>query len=239
METKRSYGKSLGGAALVGGLVGVVGEALVMLYSHTPLYEAGFATIAVGTTLGLIGAVLFACGVYTKIESLGAIGAILPFCGLAAAVAGATAAASKESGSKLKGAVASLVGLLVKVVAVGIALCCVIGAVMFFTGLGAAYTAPYAPGGVLVESVGPPYGTAAGPPNGVPVGVDLLALGWALLIGAGLCFLAQALLMVTKLPLPVFLVGLLTLGGLLTPTGVMKHLVSLGGGGLQVMIIDA
>jgi stage V sporulation protein AC len=239
MVEKPSYGKAIGGAFLVGGMLGVVGEALVVLYSHTPLYAAGFSTIVALATLGLIGAVLFIVGIYPKLETFGGMGAVLPFSGLAAAVAGATFGVGKASGSMGKGALTSFVELLCKVVLIGTAICCLIGTAVFFTGLGAVHTAPYAPGGVLVEMVGPPNGSEAGPPNGVPVGVEPLAFVWAFVISSILCALAQLVLMLTRLPMPVFLVSLFTIGALLTPTGFMKFLASLGGGGFQVMIIDA
>ncbi|MCL1799711.1 MAG: hypothetical protein FWG23_08265 [Eggerthellaceae bacterium] len=239
MEEKPNYGKAIGGAALVGGVFGVVGMGLVAAYSFTPLYGQGVSIFFVLGTLGLIGAILFLCGVYPKLEAIGGMGAVLPICGFVSAVAGATFGASKATGSAGKGALVAVVELLCKVVLVAIALCCVVATIMHFTNLGTVFTAPYAPGGISVDQVGAPWGSADGPPMGVPVSLDPLSFVWAFVVAALVTATAQAVLMLTKLPVPIYLVILLTLGAILTPFGIMKALAVLGGGGFQVLIVDA
>jgi hypothetical protein len=234
-----SFGKAIGGAFIVGAVLVTIGQAFMVLLSHTPLYAAGFSTIVLLVCMGLLGSVLFLADIYPKLESFGGMGAVLPFSGLASAVAGMTFGIGKEAGGPGKGAIVALIELGCKVVLLGTAICLALGAIYYFSDFGTVFTAPYAPGGVMVEHVGPPNGAEAGPPNGVPVGVDPLAFMWAFLIGGALCAIAQLLLMLTKLPVGVFLVILFAIGAILTPFGVMKWLVILGGAGCQVLILDA
>ena len=239
MQEKPNYGKAIGGAALVGGLLGVLGMALVMIFGMTPLYSQGLSIFFVLGALGLIGAILYLCNIYPKLEAFGGMGAVLPICGLVAAVAGATFGVGKATGSYAKGAKVAIVDLLVKIVLVATAICCVVGAFIYFTDIGSVFTAPYAPAGLVVEQVGPPNGTADGPPMGIPVGIDPLAFLWAFIVVAVIAAVAQAILMLTKIPMPAYLITLLAVGGVLTPLGLMKATVLFGGGGFQVLIIDA
>jgi hypothetical protein len=240
MEKERpSFGKAIGGAFIVGALLGTIGQLFMVLLSHTPLYSAGFSTIAVLICMGLLGVILFLADIYPKLESFGGMGAVLPFSGLAAAVAGITFGVGREKGGPGKGAVVALIEMLCKVVLIGTAICMALGAIYFFTGFGTVFTAPYAPGGVLVEHVGPPNGGEAGPPNGVPAGINPLGFVWAFLICGALCAVAQLIFMLTKLPQGIYLVILFSAGALLTPFGIMKWLVTVGGGGCQVLILDA
>jgi stage V sporulation protein AE len=233
------FGKAIGGAFIVGAVLVTIGQVFMVLLSHTPLYAAGFSTLALLVCMGILGSVLFLADIYPRLEGFGGMGAVLPFSGLASAVAGMTFNIGKEAGGPGKGAVVAIIEMGCKVVLLGTAICMVLGAVYYFSGFGTVFMAPYSPGGVLVEQVGPPNGTEAGPPNGVPVGVDPLAFLWAFLIGGTLCAIAQLILMLTKLPMGVFLVILFGVGAALTPFGVMKWLVMLGGAGCQVLILDA
>lgn len=239
MEEKPNFGKAIGMAALVGGCLGLLGHILVVLFSFTPLYLQGQSIFLVLGTLGIIGAILFVTGTYPKLEAIGGMGAVLPFCGLSAAVAGATFGVGKATGSGKKGAMVAIIELLVKVVLVGTALCCVIAVVVFFSGFGAIFTAPYAPGGIVVTQVGPPNGSADGPPMGIPVSVDFLAFVWSFITVAVLSAITQAILMLTKVPMSVYLVILFVLSGICTPFGLIKGLVSVTGGGFMVLIAGA
>ncbi|MCL2827047.1 MAG: SpoVA/SpoVAEb family sporulation membrane protein [Eggerthellaceae bacterium] len=239
MEEKPNFGKGVLLAALVGGCAGLLGQILVSLYSFTPLYGQGLTTIFVLATFVLIGAVLFLTGIYPKLEKIGGMGAVLPLCGLASAIAGATFGVGKATKSYGKGALTPIIELLVKIVLVGTELCCIIAVVSNFIGFDASVTAPYAPGGIVVTNVGMPNGTEAGPPMGIPVSIAPLTFVWAFVVGAVVAIIFHIIFVLTKINMSIYLVILLTLGGLLTPFGIMKDVVLFGGGGFQVMIIDA
>ncbi|MCL2883482.1 MAG: SpoVA/SpoVAEb family sporulation membrane protein [Coriobacteriia bacterium] len=239
MQEKPNYLKALGGAALIGGVFGILGEALLMVYAATPLYGQGLSTLFVLGTLGVIGSCLFIAGIYPKFEKFGGMGAVLPFAGLCAAFAGMTFGVGKATGSAAKGALKVFIELFLKVVILGMIICCIVGLIVYFTGFGTVFTAPYAPAGVVVNQVGPPNGTAAGPPMGVPTGIDGLAFLWAFITAAVISMIAQIILMLTKLKLPTYLVIIFVVGAILTPFGVMKAIVVFGGAGLQVLTIGA
>ena len=233
MNEKPSIGKAVGMAALVGGIIGVIGHTLVVLFAFTPLYTQGLSIFLVLGTLGIIGAILFITGTYPKLEAIGGMGAMLPFCGLSAAVAGATMGAGKATGSLFKGAMTAIIELLVKIVLLGTAICCVISVVMLLTGFGVQYTVPYAPGGVVVDLV------EGGPPMGIPVDFDPLYFLWSFLCVGALAGICQFILMITKVSVPVFFVAAFVLSGLLTPFGVIQALVKLTGGGFMVLLLGA
>jgi hypothetical protein len=239
MGEKPNFGTAILGALIVGGILGVLGEALVVAWSFTPLYGMGFSTVAVLASIGVIGVILFDLGLWDKIEKIGGMGSVLPFCGLAAALAGTTFGTAMATGSKAKGAAKTFVEMIVKIVLFGTAINIVIAVIVFLTGFGAANYAPYAPGGVMVENVGPPNGTAAGPPMGVPVAVDPMAFVWAFVFAGVISAVLQLILMLTKIPMPAYLVTLFSLGGVLAPFGVMKAAVATSGGGFQVQVFDA
>ncbi|MCL2889505.1 MAG: SpoVA/SpoVAEb family sporulation membrane protein, partial [Eggerthellaceae bacterium] len=171
-------------------------------------------------TLGVIGVILFLCDIYPKLEKVGGMGAVLPFCGLSAAVAGATFGAGKAAGSMKKGAVVALVELLCKVVLFGTLLCCLVSVVVYFTGFGAGYTAPYAPGGIEPS-------------------INILTFLWSFITVGVIAVITQVILMLTKIPMGIYLVCLLFLGAFLTPFGVMQAAVDFAGGGFIVLIMDA
>lgn len=83
--------KKLAGAFIVGGIFGLMGQVIMVLIGGIlgPGYGPELVVPLVLGVMGIIGGVLFACGLYQKIEKVGGFGAIMPFCGLAAAVAGA------------------------------------------------------------------------------------------------------------------------------------------------------
>ena len=235
---KPSYPKAIASAFVVGGAFGVVGQCLVLLYGMTPIYESGFLSVAVLLTMGVIGGVLFVAGVYPKLEEVGGAGAQLMFSGLVAALAGMFCGVRKQTGSAGKAIKAMFVELMVKVIAVATLICMVIALVIHFTGFGAIYTASYAPAGIVVENVGAPWGDAQGSPLGTAVGIEPISLLWAFLIIGAICALAQWFLMAAKAPFPLFMTALIVIGGLLTPFGVMKQLVSAAGGGAMIVVLD-
>ncbi|MDR3052735.1 MAG: SpoVA/SpoVAEb family sporulation membrane protein [Coriobacteriales bacterium] len=231
--------KNIGGAFLVGGVLSVVGQLLIVLFSFTPLYAQGLSTLFVLYGMGILGGALFLFDIYPKIERFGGMGAVMPFSGLMAAIASCVFGVGSATKSPGKGISAAFVDLIVKVVILGTVICAALGSVYYFAGILGPLTAPYAPAGIVVTNVGAPNGTEAGPPMGIPVGVDFVAFLWAFVVGGLICALAHAVLEITKLPVPVFLVIIFSLGALLVPTGAMKFLVSFGGAGCQVMVFDA
>ncbi|MCL2883483.1 MAG: hypothetical protein FWF30_03330, partial [Coriobacteriia bacterium] len=239
LQERPHYLKALGGAALIGGLFGLLGEALLMVYASTPLYGHGLAIVFVLGTLGVIGTGLFIGGIYPKLEKFGGMGAVMPFAGICAAFAYMTLSVGKATGSAIKGAFKVFIELFLGVVILSMVICCILSLIAYFTDFGSVFTAPYAPAGIVVDQVGPPNGTAAGPPMGIPVSVDALALIWAFITAAVVTSIAQLVLMITKLSMPVYLVIIIVFAAILTPYGVMKGLAVFGGAGSQVLTIGA
>ncbi len=244
LSHKQLTGTSLGKAVLmsfiVGGALGVLGALLVIAYSFTPLYLAGFSMVCVLATLGLIGAILFVTGLYPKLEKIGGMGAMLPFTGLPCAIAGAVVGVGMQTGSKGKAAMVAVIEFGLKILLVGTLICCTVSAIFFFAGFdGAVFYTTYAPGGVVVAQVGAPWGDAGGPPMGIPVGIDAMAILWAFLIAGAICAFMQLIWQVTKIPVPVLFIILISIGSVLAPLGVYKPIAQLAGGGFQVLICGA
>ncbi|MDR2715661.1 MAG: SpoVA/SpoVAEb family sporulation membrane protein, partial [Coriobacteriaceae bacterium] len=230
--------KAIGMAALVGGCFGLVGHALMLAFAMTPAYTEGATMPLVLISLGLIGAVLFLCGIYPKLEEIGGMGAILPFSGLSSAIAGMTFGSGKAQGSAGKGIAAPLVHIFLKAIVPALVVCCAIAAVMKFAGFGGVNAAPYPPAGVAVTMLGPPNGPE-GPPAGIPVGIEPISFLWSFISVAVISAVVQAVFMLRTFKMGTFFLGLIVLGGILTPFGIMKMAVQFGGGGVEMLIIDA
>lgn len=231
-------GKQIAWAFLVAGVLCLVGEAILVAVCFTPLYEMGFHSVVALLVFGIFGGILFLVGIYPKLEEKAGIGAIMPLSGLMASVAGMFCGMAEETGSKSKAARGVLIELMGKVILLSIVIASIVSAVYYFSGLLGPLGAPYAPGGIEADLIGPPNGTADGPPTGVPVSVDPLGFVWAFVIGGAIGAFFQLLFMLSKLPVPRFLVLSFSLGALLVPTGIMKALVQLSGAGTMVHIFD-
>jgi hypothetical protein len=83
--------KKLLGSFIVGGFFGLIGQLLLVLIGSAlgPGFDPNMIAVLTLIVMGIIGALLFACSLYQKIDKIGGFGAIMPFCGLAAAVSGA------------------------------------------------------------------------------------------------------------------------------------------------------
>lgn len=90
--------KRLAGAFLVGGCLGLLGQAFYTLWQAVLGSGAAMAMPAALVSLGIVGGVLYVCDVYQKIEKVGAIGAAMPFSGLVSAVAGMFLQGARERG---------------------------------------------------------------------------------------------------------------------------------------------
>ncbi|MDR2502836.1 MAG: SpoVA/SpoVAEb family sporulation membrane protein [Deltaproteobacteria bacterium] len=77
--------KSYAGAFLVGGGIGVSGQAIMELYLYM---EVPYARLIMVFTLASCGALLHNLGIYGKLSALAGVGADVPLCGLAAGIAG-------------------------------------------------------------------------------------------------------------------------------------------------------
>jgi hypothetical protein len=232
MNEKAHFGKAVGGAFLVGGLIGLIGEALIMLIYNSPIYETGVQMPVLLILLGLIGSSIFLMGnLWPRLEKFGGLGLILPFLGLAGSVSGMTFGIGMEKRSAGKGALAVLLNIAVKNILICMIFGMAVGTLVHFTGFGAQNLAPYPPGGILVDQPNP-YVL-------IPVGIDPLAFIWSFLFGGFLCALAQAIMMIFKLSMPAMMILVTCLGVILTPLGIMRVIGGIGGGGIMIMIIAA
>lgn len=119
-------------AFIVGGLFSILGQWLLVMYTSALGANSGLIIPLVLLTFGVLGALLFICGIYQKIEKIGYYGAILPFCGLCAAVAGTFLGAKTQTGSSSAGTQAAL-ALIKFVLGIGIFLAVLVGIVAFYT----------------------------------------------------------------------------------------------------------
>ncbi|MCF0254029.1 MAG: SpoVA/SpoVAEb family sporulation membrane protein [Duodenibacillus sp.] len=117
-------------AALTGGVIAVVVQLLLMLFSSCgldPLF-VGCATILVS---GLAGSVLMCLGVYPAIEKFGGFGSILPLFGLGAAFTGLYAQI-RGGGATAGQALAGAWGFFFKFLTVGLVLSVLAGVIPAF-----------------------------------------------------------------------------------------------------------
>lgn len=124
--------KPIFSAFVVGGLFSILGQGLTVMFTSALGAGSGLVVPLVLLTFGVIGALLFICGIYQKIEQVGAYGAILPFCGLCAAVAGTYLGAKTQTGSSSAGTKAA-VSLILFVVGIGTIFSVIVGVVAFYT----------------------------------------------------------------------------------------------------------
>lgn len=122
--------KQTAAAFLVGGLIAVVGQVFLNLYTMVLGPGSMFISAATLVSVGLVGAVLFVLHLYPKIEKFGGFGAIMPFSGLAAAVGG-TIVGAKQEGASTGKAIKAGVMLVVYVVGIGTVLSAIIGVIAF------------------------------------------------------------------------------------------------------------
>ncbi|MCL1846938.1 MAG: hypothetical protein FWF91_03115 [Coriobacteriia bacterium] len=235
---------ALGKAALVGGLFGVVGAALAIAFAFTPIYAQGGSVVFVLAAMGLIGVVLFLTGIQPKLEAWAGMGAMLNFGALAAIIAQMTYVTGKTKKSAIKGVVTPLKEIYLKVILIALAVGMAIGALAHFTELFyTGHLAPYNPGGVLVDKLGPPNGPLlppeGGSPQGTPIGINYLVFLWSFVVTALISAAAQLVVMLSGVRMPTFFLWSIILGAALTPFGIMKALVQIAGGGFQILIFDA
>lgn len=125
--------KPIAAAFVVGGILAVVGQLFLTLYTAILGADSMFLAALTLVSVGLVGAVLFVAGIYQKIEKFGGFGAIMPFSGLAAAVGG-TIAGAKQGGATTGQAIKEGVMLVVYVVGIGTVISVIIGVIAFFVG---------------------------------------------------------------------------------------------------------
>lgn len=246
------YAKALGGAFVAGGLFGILGQLLAMAAWSVPALS-GNETIAVLFTMGVIGGILFATGAWDKIEKAGGMGANLAFSGLAAAAAGIVFGVSMETGSYAKGILTMLKEIVLKVLLVATAICVVIVAIVFFadgatTDLGAQAMAFSAATGGQAPPVVPAYVGANPDAVGGLIGgvitthdpaLGAINIAWAFLVCGAIGLVCQLIVMVGKIPVPVFLTGIIVVGAIMTVAGVINPFLDAAGGGFQILTLDA
>ena len=104
-------------AAVVGGIICMVGAFFAIIYSFTPLYEAGsYPVLLVLITFALIGAVLWYSGLQEKLEEFAGMGAMLHFGALVAVIAQMTFISGKAKKNSLRGAGTPLKVIYLKVI---------------------------------------------------------------------------------------------------------------------------
>ena len=120
--------KKIGKAFLVGGCIGVVGEALIQLASLF-IADATSAMMLGILLFGFVGVVLILTGVYFKVAEFGGDGAAIPVCGLMFGAATGAAAAEEAGQSRGKAILSGFVGV-IKVLGTGYVLAFILGLIL-------------------------------------------------------------------------------------------------------------
>jgi hypothetical protein len=211
--------------ALIGQLVGALWAFLIIPTGNPTLISlVGPFTLV---SMGIVGGILFLPRIYDRIEQFGGFGAVVSFAGFCVAIAHATEEAKRSTGNT-GAAIKAGVMVLLTVIGVGSVGCFLIG--------GAAF---------LANTVLAPITTAADGLAVAQTAVTPLAPGSAqmligsVLVGALITGLFQAFLLYTDLPVPKVLVLAMFVGGLLTAPGVITSLSTLGGAGVDIMVVGA
>jgi hypothetical protein len=224
--------KQLALAFAAGGALALVGQLILMLWAgllagaNDPMLLALAGPLTL-LSMGVLGGVLYLTRVYDVIEKHCGFGAVLPFCGFCIAVAHVvegTLRATGQTGRSLKAGTM----LVVQVVGIGGAGCVLVAL------LSVAASSSLEPVGAVAASLA---AAQAGIAAAAPGSASMFAS--AFLVGGLLCLLFQAFAMYTKLDVPQVLILGIMLGGLLTPAGMMQSFSTIGGAGLDVMVVGA
>lgn len=119
--------KLFAGTFVAGGVIGVIGQALMTFWGSFGIGEL-LTVMALLITLGLAGAALFATGLMEKAEATGSAAAFFPFFGLGASMARAHFA-TRESGSSLSSGIARTFKAFFTATGIGIAVSLITGLV--------------------------------------------------------------------------------------------------------------
>ncbi len=243
------FAKPLGGAFLVGGIFGLLGQGLAMIYWQVPFLE-GNQTIALLLTMGVLGGVLFATGAWDKIEKIGEMGATLPFVGLGATMSGITFGTKMKTGSLARGVWVAFKEIMLKVVGATMIILMIVSAAIFFLDGGSTHLGADALA----------FAQETGAPAAVPAYVSIMpnaagdlltnmltvhdpslapaTLAFSFLGVGAFSALMQLAVMLTGVTVPTLFSILIVAGGLLTIPGCMSPVLDTLGGGAQVVIMD-
>ena len=215
--TPATAGGRLAGSALVGGVIGVVMEAIVMgVSSVLPAEAAQMAAPLSLIVLGIVGAVMSAAGLYAPINAKGGFGAAIMFCGLADATCGIFTQAKMASGKTGAGvteAVKFAVAILGVIATVGIVLGFVLGTM-------------HVPGAMMTLEAVP---AAAAPMNFVGAFVS----------AAVISVVGQALLEFTPAPLPAVILIEAAVAMIMVVVGLYLPVTAMGCGGVTATVVGA
>jgi hypothetical protein len=80
--------KKLFGAFAIGGCMGFFGQLFMMIFEGILGADSAMVMPATLMSMSVVGALLFLCGIYQKIEKIGGMGALISFSGLPTGAAG-------------------------------------------------------------------------------------------------------------------------------------------------------
>ncbi len=211
-------GKTIAKAFAAGGAMGIITQALLLLWVTVLGAESEFAGPATLVSLGILTLITYPSGLFTKIQDWGGWGIMLTFSGLAGAVAGCFQGVRAHTGSTGK---AVLEGF--KLV-FGIVLVSAIAFVVL---------------DVVVVFLHVDFGTAAAIAAVTPSFSLPMAFAMAFVVGGILAAIFQIAAIATKAKPPTLLKIGFAIGGCSVPFGAMSWLEAVGGGGAMAMVVDA
>ena len=216
---ERSVGQRLGGAFVVGGLIGLLMQGIMMAVGMAlpgPMKQLVSPVSLV--VLGLVGMVLVLTGAYKKIDKVGGFGAAVMFCGLVDSVAGVFMGAAMKDGGKASSGVKACAKFAVVMLGSFTAVGIVLGLLLART-----------PGVLASMDVEGAARLAPGP--------EIFLYAFAM--GGAISVVGEAVLALTHAPFPAVILGNAFVGILLSIFGATACLEALTGGGLAATIVSA
>ena len=125
--------KKLACTFIVGGVLGVIGQALFTFYIGVLGLDSPLLGAFLLVSMGLIGGILFIFGFYQKLEETAGFGAILPFSGFATGISGAIVGA-RMSGASLGQSIKAGLMVVVVIIGTGTVLSIIVGLITSWVG---------------------------------------------------------------------------------------------------------
>lgn len=123
--------KKLAGAFIVGGIFGLIGQILFTIYVGLLGPDSPLLMVFLLVSMGMLGGILFALGLYQKLEAIGGFGAMLPFSGFATGICGAIVG-TRMAGASMGQAIKAGLMVVVYVVGLGMAFSIIVGLIASF-----------------------------------------------------------------------------------------------------------
>ncbi|MBO4352695.1 MAG: SpoVA/SpoVAEb family sporulation membrane protein [Eggerthellaceae bacterium] len=183
--------KKLFNAFMIGGAFSVIGQLFIFAWAALLGPNNSLVNPLTMVTMGVLGLLLFVSGMAQKLEKLTTMGVTIPISGMVIAIGGVTAGVRHET-ENVGAAAKAGAGLPLRVLGTGAALSVALSALLWFTTHGSLE--------LTFDAV-----TLA----------PLVDIVLAFIVGGIIALVAEAVLLVTKAPVPLLLIAFIVVGALL------------------------